>query len=119
MTVNSAARLIDRSEVAAGSAINRLAEAGILTQRNVGRQRYRVFEASDVLELFTAMERALASPSGDTAKEPPVRRYPDGKARGRSRHDRKSQPVIEPAEGGVGLGAETKPSDAAIKRPRA
>jgi Fic family protein len=76
MTVTSASRLIDRSEVAAGSAINRLTEAGILVQRNIGRQRYRIFEAPEVLELFTSLERALASPTGDTATAPPVRPVP-------------------------------------------
>jgi Fic family protein len=76
LTVDSAARLIDRSDVAAGSAVNRLAEAGILTQRNIGKQRYRIFEAPEVLELFTSLERALASPTGDTATEPPVRPVP-------------------------------------------
>ena len=76
MTVESAARLIDRSDVAAGSAINRLADAGILAQRNIGRQRYRIFEAPEVLELFTSLERALASPTGDTATEQPVRPVP-------------------------------------------
>jgi Fic family protein len=75
-TVDSAARLTDRSAVAAGSAVNRLAEAGILTQRNIGRRRYRVFEAPEVLELFTSLERALASPTGDTATEPPARPVP-------------------------------------------
>jgi Fic family protein len=72
MTVNSAARLIDRSAVAAGSAINRLAEAGILVQRNIGRQRYRIFEAPEVLELFTSLERALASQTKDSATAPPI-----------------------------------------------
>ncbi len=67
LTVESAARLANRSEVAAGSAVNRLAEAGILSQRNIGKQRYRIFEAPEVLDLFTALERALASPTGDTA----------------------------------------------------
>ena len=76
LTVDSAARLIDRSDVAAGSAVNRLAEAGILIQRNIGRQRYRIFEAPEVLELFTSLERALASPTGDTATEPPIRPVP-------------------------------------------
>lgn len=76
LTVDSAARLIDRSDVAVGSAINRLAKAGILTQRNIGKQRYRIFEAPEVLELFTSLERALASPTGDTATEPPVRPVP-------------------------------------------
>ena len=76
MTVNSAAQLIGRSEVAAGSAINRLAEAGVLVQRNIGRQRYRIFEAPEVFELFTSLERALASPTGDTATAPPIRPVP-------------------------------------------
>ena len=64
------------ANVAAGSAINRLAKAGILTQRNIGKQRYRIFEAPEVLELFTSLERALASPTGNTATEPPVRPVP-------------------------------------------
>lgn len=76
LTVDSAARLIDRSDVAAGAAVTRLAEAGILVQRNVGRQRYRVFEAPEVLELFTSLERALASPTADTTTAPPVRPVP-------------------------------------------
>jgi Fic family protein len=76
LTVESATRLVDRSDVAVGAAINRLAEAGILTQRNIGRQRYRIFEAPTVLELFTSLERALASPTGDTAAAPPVRPVP-------------------------------------------
>jgi len=76
MTVESAARLISRSEVAAGGAINRLLDAEILVQRNVGKQRYRIFEAPAVLELFTSLERTLASPTGDTATDPPVRPVP-------------------------------------------
>lgn len=76
LTVESATRLIDRSDVAVGAAINRLAETGILMQRNIGRQRYRIFEAPDVLDLFTSLERALASPAGDTAIEPPARPVP-------------------------------------------
>ena len=74
ITVDSAARLIARSEMRTGDAINRLEAAGVLRQRNVGRQRYRVFEATDVIDLFTGLERALASPSGNTATAPPARR---------------------------------------------
>jgi Fic family protein len=74
LTVDSAARLIGRSEMRTGEAINRLEATGILRQRNVGRQRYRVFEAADVVDLFTGLERALASPTGDTATAPPNRR---------------------------------------------
>ncbi len=76
LTVQSAARLIHRSDVAAGAAINRLLDAGILIQRNVGKQRYRIFEAPAVLELFTSLERALASPTGDTSIDPPARPVP-------------------------------------------
>ena len=76
ITVDSAARLIGRSEMRTGEAINRLEAAGVLRQRNVDRQRYRVFEAADVVDLFTGLERALASPTGDTATEPPTRRVP-------------------------------------------
>ena len=72
VTVGSAARLIGRSDVAAGAAINRLLDAGILIQRNVGKQRYRIFEAPAVLELFASLERALASPTGDTSIDPPA-----------------------------------------------
>ena len=76
VTVESAARLIGRSEMRTGEAINRLEAAGVLRQRNIGRQRYRVFEATDVVDLFTGLERALASPTGDTADAPPRRRVP-------------------------------------------
>jgi Fic family protein len=76
LTVGSAAGLIDRSDVAAGAAINRLVDAGILAQRNVDRQRYRIFEAPTVLDLFTSLERSLASPTGDTATDAPVRPVP-------------------------------------------
>jgi len=76
ITVESAARIISRSKVAAGEAINRLLDAGILIQRNVGKQRYRIFEAPAILDLFTSLERSLASPTGDTTTEPPVRPVP-------------------------------------------
>jgi len=76
LTVETAARITSRSEVSASSAISRLVDAGILVQRNVGRQRYRVFEAPDVTDLFTSLERALASPTGDTRNEPPIRPAP-------------------------------------------
>lgn len=76
VTVESAARLIGRSAAATSGAINRLVSANILVQRNVGKQRYRIFEAPAVVDLFTSLERALASPAGDTVIAPPVRRVP-------------------------------------------
>lgn len=77
VSVDSASALIGRSKARTTDAVNALAEAGILRQRNVGKQRYRVFEATDVLGLFTGLERALASPTGDTASGWPVRTVPD------------------------------------------
>jgi len=76
LTVQTAATLTQRSEVAASTAIGRLTDAGVLVQRNIGRHRYRVFEAPDVIGLFTALERSLASETGDTLSAPPVRRVP-------------------------------------------
>ena len=83
LTVDSAARLIDRSVMRAGEAVNRLADAGILRQRDTARQRYRVFEADDVVRLFTGLDRMLASPTGDTAAVPPVRAVPWRPLKGR------------------------------------
>ncbi|MGI9017297.1 MAG: hypothetical protein ACR2HR_09385 [Euzebya sp.] len=76
ITVESASTLIGRSKARTTDAVNTLAEAGVLRQRNVGKQRYRVFEAADVLDLFTGLERALASPTGNTLTQPPNRRVP-------------------------------------------
>ena len=75
VTVNSAADLIGRSFVHTNEAINRLVEAGILKQVTVGR-RNRAFEAQEIIEAFTALERQLASPAGDTRTSEPVRRVP-------------------------------------------
>jgi len=75
ITVKSAAALIERSFKAANDAITRLVEAGILAQVNVG-SRNRAFEAPDVIEEFTALERQLASPEGDTRISEPSRRVP-------------------------------------------
>lgn len=77
LTIESASRLTGRSRPRAAEAVARLVEAGILEQRNVGRQRYRVYEARDVLDLFTHLERALASPAGDTRAAPPKRPVPE------------------------------------------
>ena len=75
LTVNSAAALIGRSFPQTNVAIQRLAEAGILAQVNVGR-RNRAFEAADVIGGFMDLERQLASPVGDTVVAPPSRRVP-------------------------------------------
>jgi Fic family protein len=76
VTVASASKLIGRSPVNTGAAVNRLTGAGVLVQRNVGKERYRVFQADGVLGLFTSLERSLASPTGDTTTSPPSRPAP-------------------------------------------
>jgi Fic family protein len=76
LTMKTAAELIGRSEMRTGEAINRLVEADVLRQRNIGRHRYRVFEAVEVIDLFTGLERVLTSPAGNTAIDPPIRRVP-------------------------------------------
>jgi Fic family protein len=63
ITASSAAKLAGRSVQAANQAIARLVEAGILRQVNVGR-RNRAFEAPDVIEAFTDLERQIANPVG-------------------------------------------------------
>lgn len=75
VTVNSAAALIDRTFSAANDAIGRLVDARVLRPVNVGR-RNRAFEAPDVIEAFTALERQLASPDGDTRSSEPSRPVP-------------------------------------------
>jgi Fic family protein len=59
VTVTGAAELIDRSFAQTNEAIARLVEAGILRQVTVGR-RNRAFEAADMIEAFTDLERQLA-----------------------------------------------------------
>lgn len=62
LSVRTAASLIGRSTVNTNAAVNRLVEAGVLTQRNIGKQRYRIFEAPEVIDLVTKMEQTLTSP---------------------------------------------------------
>jgi Fic family protein len=75
LTVRSAANLISRSLRATNEAVARLSEAEVLTQVTVGR-RNRAFEARELIDAFTDLERQLASPRGDTRVAPPSRRAP-------------------------------------------
>jgi len=75
LTVQSAARLVDRSAQTVNEAVGRLVDAGVLRQVTVGR-RNRAFEAVDAIEAFTLLERRLASPEGDAMVSPPTRRVP-------------------------------------------
>jgi Fic family protein len=75
VTVQSAAALTGRSEQAVNAAIPRLVEARILRQTTLGR-RNRAFEAPEMIDAFTDLERRLASPEGDTRHSPPSRAVP-------------------------------------------
>ena len=75
LTVRSAADLISRSLRATNEAIARLSAAQVLTQVTLGR-RNRAFEARELIDAFTDLERRLASPRGDTRVSPPSRRVP-------------------------------------------
>ena len=75
LTVTTAAELTDRSFQAANQAIDRLVAADVLVQVNVGR-RNRAFEAPELIDAFTALERQLASPEGDTLVSEPIRDVP-------------------------------------------
>jgi Fic family protein len=75
ITVSSAATLVGRSFKAVNEAINRFVDADILKQISVGK-RNRAFEAAEIIDAFTSLERQLASPEGDTRTSKPVRRVP-------------------------------------------
>ncbi len=75
LTVSTAATLIGRSFPAANAAVDRLTEAGILRQLTIGR-RNRAFESPEAITAFTALERCLASPDGDTRTSDPNRPVP-------------------------------------------
>jgi len=75
LTVETAATLIGRTFKPANDAIERLVDAGVLKQITAGR-RNRAFEAPDVIAAFTALERRLASPEGDTRTSKPSRAAP-------------------------------------------
>jgi hypothetical protein len=75
VTVKTASELIGRTEQAVNQALPRLIEARILEQTTVGK-RNRAFESKDVIDAFNALERQLASPTGDTSTDAPARPVP-------------------------------------------
>ena len=75
LSTASAARATERSFQATSQAVKRLADAGVLRQITVGR-RNRAFEAPELIDTFTTLERRLASPTGDTRVAPPIREVP-------------------------------------------
>lgn len=75
-SVNTMSKTINRSFPATNLAIERLLEAGIVKSSKKGK-RNRVFEAPDIINEFTLLERRLASPAHDTKIKRPVRPVPD------------------------------------------
>jgi Fic family protein len=65
VTAESAATLLGRTFKPANDAIQRLAQAGVLRQITIGR-RNRAYEAPEIIDAFTNLERQLASPDGGT-----------------------------------------------------
>jgi Fic family protein len=95
VTVQSAAALTGRSEQAVNAAIPRLLEAQILSQTTVGR-RNRAFEAPEMIDAFTDLERRLASPEGNTRHSPPARAVPGVIRSADERARRLAEPRREP-----------------------
>lgn len=75
VTTKTAAQLTGRSIPAVNAAIARLVGVGILHEAN-NRAWGRIFEAREIVDAFTDLERQLASPAGDTRVELPVRTVP-------------------------------------------
>jgi hypothetical protein len=75
VSIASAVRLTGRSYPAARGAVRALEEAGVLYQSSKNRKS-GLYVAKDVIDEFTRYERALATVSGDTRQERPVRRVP-------------------------------------------
>lgn len=75
VTVKTASELIGRTQQAVNQALPRLIEAKVLEQTTFGN-RNRAFEAKDVIDAFNSLERQLASPTGDTRTDVPVRPVP-------------------------------------------
>lgn len=75
VTVRGAAEMLGRTYKAANDAVARFEAAGILTPIG-GRRRHRAWEASEIIDAFTALERSLATPAGDTRTASPARPVP-------------------------------------------
>jgi Fic family protein len=78
VTVRSIQQVLGVSYSAANTAITALESVGILTKTRAGR-RNRAFEARELVDAFTDLERQMASPDGDTRISVPdqVRAIPE------------------------------------------
>ena len=80
VTARSAELVLGVSFNSANSAIAALESAAILTQTRAGR-RNRAFEARELVDAFTDLERQMASVDGDTRVSEPVRSVPSTSTR--------------------------------------
>jgi Fic family protein len=85
LTLAAAAQLIDRSQQAANQGLSRLVASGVLREVTDGR-RNRVYEAPELIDAFTVLERRFASPAADTRIESPSRPVPSRPGPTRRRH---------------------------------
>jgi Fic family protein len=76
LTVRGATKMLDKTFAAVNRAVETLVAANILTPAPAG-QRNRVFEARELIDAFTALERQLASPDGNTRTSGPIRPVPE------------------------------------------
>ena len=75
LTVGSAAEAIGRSFPQTNAAVSRMVAAGILAPISLAK-RNRAFEAREIIDAFSDLERQFASPEGDTRRSPPARGVP-------------------------------------------
>ncbi|MFZ2052445.1 MAG: Fic family protein [Solirubrobacteraceae bacterium] len=75
LTIRGTEALLQRTFKPTQAALHRLIEAGILREITLAG-RNRAFEAPEIINAFTALERQLASPHGDTRTSPPARPVP-------------------------------------------
>jgi Fic family protein len=76
ITIAEAQKLTSASTSSVNDAMQRLQDAAIIAPTAVGRKRKQVYQATEVVDAFVALERQLASPAGDTLIEDPVRTVP-------------------------------------------
>ncbi len=75
LTIHSAETLLSRTFKPTRDALRRLVEAGILREITLTK-RNLAYEAPEIIDAFTALERQIASPEGDTLTSPAVRPVP-------------------------------------------
>jgi Fic family protein len=75
-TVSNLQRMTGSALSSITEAVARLEKAEILRPVTVGRKRGQIYEAREIVDAFTDLERQLASPADDTHIEAPVRAVP-------------------------------------------